>query len=401
MKRIVSLLCMLASVALVAAGAFAEESRQDQARRYITLQQEIIQLFRAEKYDQALTKCQEMAQAFPDVPDAHYNLACALARVKKLDEAFAALSKAVEKGFADPAHLREDLDLESLRVDKRFEELALKARENETKGAYDQAVEVKGVKTVEGFPEGGLRYRVRMPETASKEKPARLIVWLHPSGGSMNVLVERMAPALAERGFALFVPTQKQWFGWTEEEGERLLNRTLPDVAKIDGIDVKRPLLMGFSAGGQMALVLWKENPDKFGGLVLDAAYPVSMVQDGEKVRSKMMDLPGGDVKKTPFFVIIGSKDQREQAKVVWQQTAAKWIPAGVPLSIEVVPDRGHDWLFSQTEVVRLQDWLKRVKAGELPSDPAPVAPAAAAPAPAAPVKTQPAAAQPVAPQPQ
>ena len=48
---------------------------------------------------------------------------------------------------------------------------------------YRPGKEIAGVKTGEDFPEGGLRYRLRMDPEATAEKPNKLIVWLHPSGG--------------------------------------------------------------------------------------------------------------------------------------------------------------------------------------------------------------------------
>src|SRR5438045_1483928 len=113
---------------------------------------------------------------------------------------------------------------------------------------------IKGEKVVEGNPEGGLPYRVHLPETGTAKKPSRLIVWLHPSGGSGNDMVERMAPLFLKHGFALLVITNKQWASWTSDEGQKLLEKTLPDVAKNPGVSITKPYLLGFSAGGQMDL---------------------------------------------------------------------------------------------------------------------------------------------------
>jgi CubicO group peptidase (beta-lactamase class C family) len=56
-----------------------------------------------------------------DRPASHYNLACALARQGKRDEAFTSLEKAVELGWRHYEHLAHlDPDLETLRGDSRF-----------------------------------------------------------------------------------------------------------------------------------------------------------------------------------------------------------------------------------------------------------------------------------------
>ena len=67
-------------------------------------------------------------------------------------------------GFGDSQHLREDPDLEGLRKDQRFEAILRRAQTLEAeqaKGNYDKPAEIKGVKTVERQPEGGLRYHLR------------------------------------------------------------------------------------------------------------------------------------------------------------------------------------------------------------------------------------------------
>lgn len=52
-----------------------------------------------------------------------YNLGCAYALMGRKDAAFAALDKAIQKGFANGALLESDADLESLRSDPRFADL--------------------------------------------------------------------------------------------------------------------------------------------------------------------------------------------------------------------------------------------------------------------------------------
>ena len=36
-------------------------------------------------------------------------------------------------------------------------------------------------------------------------------------------------------------------------------------------------MLLGYSAGGQLALNLWSEKPGAWGGVIVDAAYPVQV----------------------------------------------------------------------------------------------------------------------------
>jgi predicted esterase len=212
---------------------------------------------------------------------------------------------------------------------------------------------------IERSPEGGLPYRLTLGAEATAEKPHRLIVWLHPSGGfSYNAPVEALAPLFVRHGFAMLVTTRKDFRGWTHDDARKLLGVTLPDAAEQSGVDARRPLLMGFSSGGQVALELWLTKPGLYGGLILDAAYPVEE-REGDAV---VLAPPRGDAVKTiPIFVLVGEKDV---LLPVWKRAEKPWREAGVPLTVRVVPGKGHEWLFGEAEVAALEEWLAALPGG-------------------------------------
>ncbi len=77
-------------------------------------------LFRQGEYEQAERMLRASIQRSPNQPVYHYNLACSLARQKRIDEAFASLQQAVTLGFVHVQPLRMDADLDGLRADDRF-----------------------------------------------------------------------------------------------------------------------------------------------------------------------------------------------------------------------------------------------------------------------------------------
>jgi len=122
------------------------------------LEKEITALFAAGKYAESAEKCRAEMALVPTDNGAPYNLACALARLGKKDDALAALAKSMDLGFDDFEHMKVDEDLASIRDDKKFAELVAKAVENDKKaeaGTYDAGVAVPGVKSVDRAPEGG------------------------------------------------------------------------------------------------------------------------------------------------------------------------------------------------------------------------------------------------------
>lgn len=339
----------------------------DEARELARLNEDAQRAFQEHNYEKGAELYRQLIFRIPGEANPHYNYACALARLGRMPEALAALEMAVSKGFNDPDHVQQDDDLASLRAEARFARCVEKARENAraSEPPYDEGASIPGVKTIEGAPEGGLRFRLRMSPSASAEKPDRLIVWLHPAGGSANQAVEAMAERFVKLGYALLVPTQKDWRFWSGPDLDKLWRKTLPEVAKTPGLDAARPILMGYSAGGQAALLLWQAEPGNVGGLVLDAAYPVRPRPDGKGFDA--MPLPNHPAaRRTPVFVLVGEKDPGGQ---VWQKVEPEWRQAGVPLTLRTVPGQGHAWLFGPKQTDELFVWLEQVKAGKLPRD--------------------------------
>src|ERR1051325_8730864 len=140
----------LAVIAFVLALSLrAEENAQ---QKFMQLEREVHTLFQQKKYEEAAGKCSEQLTIAPKNSNAHYNLACAQARLSKTDDAFKSLQAAIDNGFADVGHMRADDDLNSLHADARFEKMMTAATEKE-KTSFERGAEIKGVKTIDDFPE--------------------------------------------------------------------------------------------------------------------------------------------------------------------------------------------------------------------------------------------------------
>jgi pimeloyl-ACP methyl ester carboxylesterase len=333
--------------------------------------------FAAKDYEAAAKACREVINLAPEAPTGYYNLACALARLGKPEAAMEQLKRAVEQqGFSDSDQLAADEDLASLRHLPEFVRLAGVARRNRwlayARLPVEKGRELAEVKTVEANPEDGLRYRVRMSPAATAAKPNRLIVWLHPSGGSMNETVEALAPALVRKGFALLVLTQKQYCGWTADEMQQLMKVTVPHAGTIVGIAAQRPILMGFSAGGQAALNVFAAEPATVGGLVLSAAYPLALDPSAPR-RYQTLAVPrDAAARQAPIFALVGENDRNAK---YWTTAAPTWRQAGIDLTLITVPGKGHDWLVDPAREALLLTWLERLTGDSRPPAPAPAPP--------------------------
>jgi len=75
------------------------------------------------RYREGLQIDSRLVQLRPRDPVAHYNLACSYALLGQTDEAIEALRRAIELGYRDFKHLKQDRDLDSIRNDPRFRQL--------------------------------------------------------------------------------------------------------------------------------------------------------------------------------------------------------------------------------------------------------------------------------------
>ncbi len=164
--------------------------------------------------------------------------------------------------------------------------------------------ELPGARVVERIPSAGMRYRLYIAASASAENPARLLVWLHPSGGSMTTACSRDAgPDLLAHGWALMIVPPKRYEGG-DQDG---LNRRLGCVAAAyqdQAIERRQPVPLTFSAGGQLAPEIWFQQPDYWSALVLDAAYPT----DYRTGQPRPLSQPQMAT-KLPVLAIIGASD--------------------------------------------------------------------------------------------
>jgi tetratricopeptide (TPR) repeat protein len=75
------------------------------------------------QYEEGLAIDERLSQQLPHDDLVWYNLGCSYALTHKTDQAFEALTKAVELGYADYDWMKTDPDLNHLHADPRFESL--------------------------------------------------------------------------------------------------------------------------------------------------------------------------------------------------------------------------------------------------------------------------------------
>ncbi|WP_147102719.1 S9 family peptidase [Nesterenkonia populi] len=240
--------------------------------------------------------------------------------------------------------------------------------------------EIPGTLTeVETRAGDGVRVRgwLALPEGASAEKPAPLLLWIH--GGplnSWNAWSWRWTPwAAAARGYAVLLPdpalstgygqefVQRGWNSWGDKPYTDLMDITDAVVARED-VDGARTAAMGGSFGGYMAN--WVAgHTDRFRAIVthaslwaLDQFGPTTDMSSSwrRQINAEMeaKHSPHSFVEsiRTPMFVIHGDKDYRVpigEGLRLWYELLEK---SGLPMEADgstvhrflYFPDENH-WI--------------------------------------------------------
>jgi Flp pilus assembly protein TadD len=85
-------------------------------------------LTRLGRLEEGLAADEQLVRLAPKEPIVHYNLACSLALLGRVDLAIDALERAEDLGYDDVPHLEEDEDLVSLRSSPRYRALLERLR---------------------------------------------------------------------------------------------------------------------------------------------------------------------------------------------------------------------------------------------------------------------------------
>ncbi len=80
-------------------------------------------LTKSGNHRQALAVDGRLTKLRPDDPIVHYNLACSLSNLDRIDESLDALKQSLELGYKDFSYMLGDPDLDNVRRDPRFKKL--------------------------------------------------------------------------------------------------------------------------------------------------------------------------------------------------------------------------------------------------------------------------------------
>ncbi len=279
--------CAALALSLPALGApGTDESQADRLRRAQAALQTAARFMQERKYVEALEQYQEADQLAPGRPAIRYDIACALARLERTDDALDALEQAVKLGFNDHEHMLADEDLAALREAERFKKCVNLAKQQ----------------TAETAP----LLHVPQGYDANGDRAYPLLVLLHGAGAAPEGLFNAGRQSLGANDWFILAPygSARAGTGYTWNSGDvARIPAAVADLRK--KYRINRVYLFGFSAGGHVGYVLVLKSRSTFDGFIPMAG------SIGNALRNKWVtegDL--NNAKGLPIYAIQGTKDE-------------------------------------------------------------------------------------------
>jgi len=321
------------------AGLPRARAQQDQIESSQQIHQRSMQAYQAENYGQFLELSIQLHEMEPNSSTHTYNMACGYALTGKKGEALQWLEHAIELGFKDARKIASDPDFESLRNEKRFQQLVEFAGTGQAPPVSNEIVSME----------------VFQPPNLDPGKKHPLIVALHGYGRNPDRMMNNWKDA-AERfgaiGVAPQAPNQMSATAMNWGELDRSVPLVVAAVQRASNelpIDPDRVVLTGFSQGGALAYLAAGRHPELFRGLIPVAArYTPPALESAQDEPAE--DQPAEDEsveqakpKLTKVFIMVGAED-RPSVLNPTQQAVKDFENAGCQVQLNTYPGVGQGY---------------------------------------------------------
>ena len=177
-------------------------------------------------------------------------------------------------------------------------------------------------------------YYLFVPDSITKQHPAPLIVMLHGSGRTGNVLLEHWKSLAEKEGIILAGPEATDIQQWAPPiDGPGLLRDIVEELKAKYPIDERRVYLFGHSAGARFALQL---------GLIQSEYFAAVAVHAGD-IDPRDDEIMKFAERKIPFALIVGTVDPFFPLAAV-RGTRDMLKEGEFPVELTEIPYHNHDY---------------------------------------------------------
>ncbi len=299
-------------------------------------------MYAAEKYEVALKAAEQICERYPKATGWHFKAGALHAKLGNPDKAIEHLQVCADENYTGISSFEQNSDLDSIRDRNDFKQILGIVHKN-AKERMDQFIrEALNHRPQSYFPEG------------DEKKP--LVIALHGTGMDGQSMYDALIDACKSVGAILIAPDALRpsgdGFAWTyRDESKWFVNHLIDKAIKEKNADPERVILVGFSQGANIALILGQTQPKSFIGVV-----PICGHYESQNAESN--DVPA------PFYLISGARDP-------WKGTYTKakrdFEEAGGEVRIRVLSGKGHQLPIGKSgtrEYVKAIQWALRERSG-------------------------------------
>lgn len=277
--------------------------------------------FAQERYGLALSAAEDILENYPDSAWWHFQAGAALAELGRDEEAVASLTRCADLGFSGVRSFEQHRSLDPLREHDGFIRAIERVRSN---------AEVR----MSAFQEEARQHTPRhyVPERSDDAGRPGLILALHGTGMDGASMYDSLRETAEDAGMVLVCPDALRpagdGFSWTyRDEAEWFVEHLIEWAVQEHGVDAGRVLLVGFSQGANIALILGQTRPELFRGVI-----PVCGHYEAQVVASPR--------EPAPFYLLTGARDPQRRT---YTEARRALLDAGGAAQLRVLSGHGHE----------------------------------------------------------
>jgi predicted esterase len=276
-------------------------------------------MYAAEKYEQARWAAEAIVERYPESAIWRFNAGAINSRLDRQDEAIAHLEICASLSFSGIRSFEQNADLDPLRERDDFKAIIALVRENARirMGEFQREARAHSPKLY--VP----------PDGSDQARP--LVIALHGTGMDGESMYAALRASAEEKGLILVCPDALRpsgdGFSWTyRDEAEWFVDHLINRAVKAHNADPERVILIGFSQGANIALIMAQTEPERFLAVVPICGHYESQIAEARGVPA-------------PTYLLTGARDP-------WRQTytAARrdFVSAGAEVELRILSGYGH-----------------------------------------------------------
>ncbi len=279
-------------------------------------------MYAAEKFELALSAATMICDRYPSTATWHFNAGALLARLDQPEQAIEYLTVAAENGYTGVRSFEQNSDLDPVRELEEFQTILDTVRSN----ANARLEEFQGL-AKQHQPEKFI------PQGIEGITPP-IVIALHGTGMRGADMLNAIQPACEKMGAILIAPDgirkAGDGFSWTyRDEAEWYVDYLIEQAANEHDGDPDRVVLIGFSQGANIALILGQTQPKKFLAVV-----PICGHYESQNAATSEGTQP------SPFYLMIGSRDPWKKTYPIARRD---FEAAGGSVQTRILSGKGHE----------------------------------------------------------